>query len=74
MFNDLESVTLHRHPEVLKIKELLNSTGEGVAMMSGSGPSVFALFTDRRRAMNAVKNLDGMAVNVFIEHITRKNT
>ncbi|PKL42834.1 MAG: 4-(cytidine 5'-diphospho)-2-C-methyl-D-erythritol kinase [Candidatus Riflebacteria bacterium HGW-Riflebacteria-1] len=74
VFNDLESVTLHRHPEVLKIKELLNSTGEGVAMMSGSGPSVFALFTDRRRAMNAVKNLDGMAVNVFIEHITRKNT
>jgi len=74
MFNDLESVTLHRHPEVLRIKELLASTGDGVAMMSGSGPSVFALFTDRKHAMKAVKTLHGMPVNVFIEHITRKNT
>lgn len=73
VFNDLESVTLHRHPEVLRIKELLSRTGEGVVMMSGSGPSVFGLFHDRRSAMKAVKELDGEAVNVFIEHITRKN-
>lgn len=73
VFNDLESVTLHRHPEVLQIKELLASTGDGVVMMSGSGPSVFALFIDRRRAMLAVKALHGMPVKVFVEHITRKN-
>ena len=74
IFNDLESVTLHRHPEVLKIKELLASTGNGVAMMSGSGPSVFALFADRKSALLAVKTLHGLPVNVFIEHITRKNS
>lgn len=73
VFNDLESVTLHRHPEVLKIKELLSATGDGVAMMSGSGPSVFALFAERKQAMQAIKNLHGMPVDVFVEHITRKN-
>ncbi|MEW6709573.1 MAG: 4-(cytidine 5'-diphospho)-2-C-methyl-D-erythritol kinase [Candidatus Riflebacteria bacterium] len=73
VFNDLESVTLHRHPEVEKIKQLLDSTGEGVVLMSGSGPSVFGIFADRKAAMRAVKNLHGQKVDVFIEHIKRKN-
>lgn len=73
VFNDLESVTLHRHPEVERIKSLLNMTGEGVVLMSGSGPSVFGLFSDRKSAVRAVKNLHGEAVEVFIEHILRKN-
>jgi 4-diphosphocytidyl-2-C-methyl-D-erythritol kinase len=73
IFNDLESVTLHRHPEVEKIKQLLASTGEGVVLMSGSGPSVFGLFHDRKSAIRAVKALHGEPVNVFIEHIARKN-
>jgi 4-diphosphocytidyl-2-C-methyl-D-erythritol kinase len=74
VFNDLESVTLHRHPEVQRIKEILNSTGEGVCLMSGSGPSVFGLFADKKSAMRAVKKLHGEAVEVFIEHTTRRNS
>ncbi len=73
VFNDLESVTLHRHPEVQRIKELLSMTGEGVILMSGSGPSVFGLFSDRKAALNALKNLHGEPVDAFIEHTTRKN-
>ncbi len=73
VFNDLESVTLHRYPEVLRIKERLSSTGEGVVLMSGSGPSVFGLFHDKRSAMNAVRNLDGLPVDVFIEHTAKKH-
>ncbi len=73
VFNDLESVTLHRHPEVETIKQLLSASGEGVVLMSGSGPSVFGLFPDRKCAMRAVKSLHGQAVEVFIEHIIRKN-
>jgi 4-diphosphocytidyl-2-C-methyl-D-erythritol kinase len=73
VFNDLESVTLHRHPEVEMIKQLLSASGEGVVLMSGSGPSVFGLFPDRKCAMRAVKNLHGQAVEVFVEHIIRKN-
>lgn len=73
VFNDLESVTLHRHPEVLRIKEMLSATGDGVVLMSGSGPSVFGLFHDKRSAMQAVKCFHGEPVHVFIEHTTRKN-
>ncbi|GAB4283212.1 MAG: 4-(cytidine 5'-diphospho)-2-C-methyl-D-erythritol kinase [Candidatus Rifleibacteriota bacterium] len=73
IFNDLESVTLHRYPEVERIKQLLSVTGEGVVLMSGSGPSVFGLFPDRKSALRAAKSLHGESVNVFIEHIMRKN-
>ncbi|HNX77841.1 MAG TPA: 4-(cytidine 5'-diphospho)-2-C-methyl-D-erythritol kinase [Candidatus Rifleibacterium sp.] len=73
VFNDLESVTLHRYPEVLRIKERLASTEEGVILMSGSGPSVFGLFSDKRSAMKAVKTLDGLPVDVFIEHTAKKH-
>ncbi|NCB38131.1 MAG: 4-(cytidine 5'-diphospho)-2-C-methyl-D-erythritol kinase [Erysipelotrichia bacterium] len=73
VFNDLESVTLHRHPQVLKIKEILASSGEGVVLMSGSGPAVFGLFSEKKSAMHAIKALDGESVNVFVEHTMRKN-
>jgi 4-diphosphocytidyl-2-C-methyl-D-erythritol kinase len=73
IFNDLESVTLHRHPEVERVKQLLSATGEGLVLMSGSGPSVFGLFHDRKSALRAIKSLHGEPVDVFIEHITRKN-
>ncbi|MDD3145921.1 MAG: 4-(cytidine 5'-diphospho)-2-C-methyl-D-erythritol kinase [Candidatus Riflebacteria bacterium] len=73
VFNDLESVTLHRYPEVLRIKERLAATEEGVVLMSGSGPSVFGLFADKRSAMKAVRTLDGLPVDVFIEHTAKKH-
>lgn len=71
VFNDLESVTLHRHPEVAGIKERLAASGDGVVLMSGSGPSVFGLFEERRDAANAVNTLDPATVDVFIEHTLR---
>lgn len=73
VFNDLESVTLPATPEVGRIKQILNSTGEGLVLMSGSGPAVFGLFDDKKSALNAVKGLDGLPVEVFIERTTRKN-
>ncbi len=71
VFNDLESVTLHRHPEVAAIKECLAATGDGVVLMSGSGPSVFGLFEERRDAVKAASSLDPATVDVFIEHTLR---
>ncbi len=68
LFNDLESVTFHRHPEVATAKELLNSTLEGAAVMSGSGPSVFGLFHDRKAAAKAAALLDPARFDVLLEH------
>jgi 4-diphosphocytidyl-2-C-methyl-D-erythritol kinase len=72
-FNDLESVTLQRHPEVAHIKDILSSTGQGFVMMSGSGPSVFGLFDDKRAAVAAASKLNRDTVDIFIEHTMRSS-
>ena len=51
--NVLETVTIEMHPEIQKIKERLVELGAEGALMSGSGPTVFALFKDEERAKKA---------------------
>ena len=52
--NVLESVTLALHPEVMLIKEtLMRSYPDNLTLMSGSGPTVYTLFTDRSSAEKA---------------------
>lgn len=51
--NDLETVTATRFPEILSIKSMLLRLGAAGASMSGSGPSVFGLFTDWAEAESA---------------------
>ena len=48
--NVLESVTIKRYPEIEKLKRLMINHGATVALMSGSGPTVFALTPDYERA------------------------
>lgn len=51
--NDLESVTASRHPDIIEAKAALLKYGAGGALMSGSGPTVFGLFTDSENAKKA---------------------
>ena len=51
LFNDLESVTISRFPEVGEIKEELLAGGAKGALMSGSGPTVFGLFAEKQSAV-----------------------
>jgi 4-diphosphocytidyl-2-C-methyl-D-erythritol kinase len=53
LHNDLETVTLALHPELVRIKDLLTSQGAVGALMSGSGPSVFGLFPDEETLRRA---------------------
>ncbi|MDM8551118.1 4-(cytidine 5'-diphospho)-2-C-methyl-D-erythritol kinase [Desulfobacterales bacterium HSG2] len=46
MCNDLEAVTALKYPDIKRIKTLLLNLGAEGALMSGSGPSVFGLFSD----------------------------
>lgn len=46
MGNDLESVTLALHPEIGLIKKTMLAWGASYALMSGSGPTVFAVVKD----------------------------
>jgi 4-diphosphocytidyl-2-C-methyl-D-erythritol kinase len=67
--NDLEKVTLRRHPVLDHIKTLLLENGAHGALMSGSGPTVFGIFTDEGSALQAEKNLgQGNRWSVFGAH------
>jgi 4-diphosphocytidyl-2-C-methyl-D-erythritol kinase len=55
--NDLEAVVLPRHPEILAARERLHRAGAAVALMAGSGSTVFGLFADAGRARAAAEGL-----------------
>jgi 4-diphosphocytidyl-2-C-methyl-D-erythritol kinase len=57
MQNDLENASLRMHPELTDIKQLLLRHGARSAMMSGSGPTVFGIFTDENSAKKAAGDL-----------------
>lgn len=50
MENDLETVTLSEYPLLVQIKEWLLAQGALGALMSGSGPTVFGVFFDKKDA------------------------
>lgn len=71
MGNVLEMVTIREHPAIEAIKIKMKSCGALNAMMSGSGPTVFGLFEDKRAAQNAYDTLYAgkLAKQVFLTSI-----
>jgi len=59
LVNDFEETVFEQYPEISSIKQRLLSEGASFALMSGSGSSVFGLFTDSSRAKNLAKQLAG---------------
>ncbi len=55
LINDLEQVTIAKYPEVLVIKEFLLAHKSSGALMSGSGSTVFGLFSDKKMAQASVE-------------------
>ncbi len=55
--NDLEAVTISRFPVIREIKEQLMAVGAVGSLMSGSGPSVFAVFDNEKTAAAAAGHL-----------------
>jgi 4-diphosphocytidyl-2-C-methyl-D-erythritol kinase len=51
LFNDLESVTVARYPEIGAIKKRMLEGGAAASLMTGSGPTVFGIFTDEVAAV-----------------------
>ena len=67
VFNDLETVTIPAYPQVAAIKEQLLQAGAAGVLMSGSGPTVFALTPDLASAGElAGRAALGADVAVFI--------
>ncbi len=71
MGNILEGVTIAEYPVIARIKENLIKNGALNAMMSGSGPAVFALFQEREKAKAAADALraEGIAKQIYVTTI-----
>lgn len=63
--NVLESVTIPEHPVIDNIKKQMLDNGAIGAIMSGSGPSVFGIFSSGQDAENAKKSFDGQDMFVY---------
>ncbi|NNV04198.1 MULTISPECIES: 4-(cytidine 5'-diphospho)-2-C-methyl-D-erythritol kinase [Bacillales] len=66
MGNVLEEVTLDMHPQVRQIKELMEQSGADGVLMSGSGPTVFALVQKEAKVHRIYNALRGFVKDVFV--------
>ncbi len=57
LHNDLEEVSLKMHPELNDLKQKLLRHGALGALMSGSGPTIFGIFTDEKAAKKALETI-----------------
>lgn len=55
MGNNLELVTESKYPIITRIKQSMKDMGAMTSLMSGSGPTVFGIFHDRRQAEAAAE-------------------
>ncbi len=67
--NSLESVTFNLYPEVKVIKDKLSSLGVDAVLMSGSGPTVFALVLKERKAKKIINSMDRNRYETFAVRI-----
>jgi 4-diphosphocytidyl-2C-methyl-D-erythritol kinase len=64
--NALEGVTIKRHPVIQQIKDRMLTYGADAALMSGSGPTVFALCEKKTRAQRIYNGLKGFCDEVYL--------
>lgn len=62
MENVLETVTIPAHPIIKEIKQLMITYGAHASLMSGSGPTVFGIFTEYEKAQSAYEKIKATQV------------
>lgn len=68
MGNVLENVTIPLHPEIAGIRKAMMDGGADIALMSGSGPTVFGLYRNPEAAQKTREKLraEKMAAQVYV--------
>jgi len=73
LHNDLEAVSLKMYPELNDFKQMLMKEGALGALMSGSGPTLFGIFTDEKSAKEArnaiLKKVSGECLVFFAQSL-----
>lgn len=67
LYNDLEKVVLPEYPKVAELRKLFGEAGVLGTMMSGSGPTVFALCTDEEQAKDVADQVRNRIVDSDLE-------
>lgn len=68
MGNVLETVTEKENPVITMLKDTMKADGAVNALMSGSGPTVFGIFTEKEKAENCLEKIKqkGLAKQIFV--------
>ena len=68
MGNVLEKVTVPEYPVIDEIKQMMTECGALGAMMSGSGPTVFGIFTSYAKAQRAYQKIEqsGLSKQIYL--------
>lgn len=71
MGNVLEKVTIEDYPVIEEIKKLMKENGAINAMMSGSGPTVFGIYKERKEAKAAGDKIRalGLAKQLYVTNM-----
>lgn len=69
-YNIFEEIVPDVRPKVIALKNAMKESGATLAMMSGSGPSVFGLFETQEAACLAVEKVKAMGADAFVCHPT----
>lgn len=64
--NSLEETSINRQPSIETIKQKMVSFGADAALMSGSGPTIFALCRKYSRAQRVYNGLKGFCNEVYL--------
>lgn len=69
--NVLENYTLRACPKVKKLKEAMQKTDAQAVLMSGSGPTVFAIYEDIEKAKTACQAMRALKYEAYWTKTTR---
>ena len=74
LVNDLEGPVARKHPEIARLTRRLAQSGALMAAMSGSGSTVFGVFSSARAAHRGAKGLAEDDVRVMTARFLRRST
>ncbi len=74
MGNVLADVTEQMHPVIRNIRECMDENGAIVSLMSGSGPTVFGIFTEEATILSAKKALEqcNLAKEIYVTRFQKQ--
>ncbi|HEN3075940.1 TPA: 4-(cytidine 5'-diphospho)-2-C-methyl-D-erythritol kinase [Streptococcus agalactiae] len=71
MGNSLEDITITKNPVISTIKERMLNSGADVALMTGSGPTVFSMCSTEKKADRVFNSMKGFCKEVYKVRLLR---